>query len=103
MSIKKRLEALEESTPRGIVLTLYNGMKIAHPGPALDFYIEAMEQIDRKCGPLYDAIPYVASVTGGFGKLFEVLLAMAEGPVEARPENNSCSHRRRESRVRRKR
>ena len=79
MSIKTRLEALEEVTPQGIVLTLDDGTQIEHPGPVLEFYEEATEQISRKRGPLYNAALHTVSATG-FGKMHELLYAMAVGP-----------------------
>ena len=83
-NMEGRLRALEMSVPADIVLTLDDGTTVERPGPALEFFMEATEQIARKRGPLFDVAHRVVSVTG-FGKLFEVLLAMLEGPVQQPP------------------
>jgi hypothetical protein len=101
VSIKTRLEALEGATLPGIVLTLDDGSTIEYPGPALEFYAEAQEQISRKRGPLYKRPRHIVRATG-FGKLQEVLLAMVEAPVDQGIGDDSCSHRRHVARTRRK-
>ena len=79
--LRRRIEALESAVPQEIVLTLKNGSTFHHPGPAMDFYMEGMAQIQKGRGPLLKALLSTVSATGCAG-LWEVLVVVAVGPVE---------------------
>lgn len=78
--LRRRIEALEASTPVEIVLTLKDGSTFHHPGPSMKFYEEGLEQIRKGKGSLLKALR--ATVTGtGCGLLWELLVALASGPL----------------------
>jgi hypothetical protein len=80
-NIRRRIEDLEAAAPEEVVLFLRGGGQFRHPGPALRFYCEGMDQIRAGRGPLLDAIVRTVSATG-CAKLWELLQAVADSPVE---------------------
>lgn len=73
-SLRSRIEALEAGLPCEIILTLENGETYRHPGPALKFFTEGMEQIRYGGGPILDAA-YRTVEAKGCGALWQLLAA----------------------------
>src|SRR5450432_51448 len=80
MNLESRVRALEAVTPSAIVLTLDDGTTITHPGPALTFYTQALEEIDRSPKARQKYLRVVSAT--GCGLLWQVLAAFAYGPAE---------------------
>jgi len=78
--LRRRIEALESQVPEEIVLTLKNGSTFRHPGPVMEFYEEGLKQIRKGKGPMLNALRATVSGTG-CGMLWELLAALAAGPV----------------------
>ena len=76
MSVDSRLEALERDLPRELVLLLDDGHTFHHPGPPLQFYAEAMQQI-KSNGPLFRACCRAVRASDG-SRLYEIVRALAE-------------------------
>lgn len=71
-----RLEALERQTLPDVVL--YDASErviLRHPGPAVKFFSEAMEQIREERGPLLPAVRGAVKADN-CGRLVEVLKAL---------------------------
>ena len=78
--LRRRIEALEASTPVAITLTLKDGSTFHHPGPSMKFYEEGFEQIRNGKGPLLKALRTTVEGTG-CGLLWELLVALSVGPL----------------------
>jgi hypothetical protein len=76
-SILYRIAVLEASLPEEIILTLDDGNFYHHPGPALRFYSEGLEQIRENRGPLLEAVRRTVNATG-CGLIWQLLDALTE-------------------------
>jgi hypothetical protein len=86
--IRNTIAQLAERVPPPIRLTLDDGTTITHPGPVLDFYSQAMEEIRRNPTKAREKYLRVRSATG-CGLMWQMLAAMAYGPVEGGDDNRN--------------
>jgi hypothetical protein len=89
-NLEARVKALEDRTPKDIVLTLNDGTTMTHPGPALTFYMEALDEI-RRSPKARTRYLRVVSATG-CGLIWQLLAAVAHGPAENNEGGNDGSN-----------
>jgi len=76
-NIRRRIAKLEAALPREIVLTLDDGTTFHHPGPALRFCVEGMDQIGTGRGPIADAVCRTGRAEG-CGLLWQLLSSLSD-------------------------
>jgi hypothetical protein len=88
-NLRRRIERLEARQPADIILTLRDGSCFYPRGPALNFYMEALADInEERSTPLSRAVLDTVSAEG-CGSLWRVLQALASPQVEM--EGNSAT------------
>ena len=81
-NLRGRIERLEAMQDREIILTLRDGTHFHAPGPVLNFYMEALEDIRQdRSTPLLKAVHETVSAEG-CGLLWQVLQTLASGPIQ---------------------
>jgi hypothetical protein len=87
--LRRRIEALEAVAPQEVVLTLDDGTEYRHPGPALSFFADGMDAINKGQGLLFEAICRMRSAEG-CALLWQVLQAVATSPPQRRQETGKA-------------
>jgi hypothetical protein len=76
--LRRRIETLEATLPKPVVLILDDGSTFRHPGPALKFYCEIVAQIYAGQGPLLDIVRRAVRSEGFGRKMLELCKAILE-------------------------
>ena len=82
--LEKRLREMEGDSPKPVVLHLTNGKTFTHPGPAIEFYAQAMDEIREEKGPLRAALLKTCG-SEGCGNICELLQAILFEPGDVLP------------------
>jgi hypothetical protein len=82
--LRNRIERLEQSAPKAIVLRLADGSGYPYNGYPLDLFGIGMGEIQYGRGELFNALQRTVSGTN-CGRLWELLSVLAHGPVMNTP------------------